>query len=72
VFPPNTVIFEDAEAGIEAAYRGGFWSIGLAGHDPSGLDRVHLATIILPDLAHTTLSDILAKLNAAAETGNSA
>src|SRR5690606_37421425 len=29
VYPQHTVVFEDAEAGIDAALAGGFWTVGV-------------------------------------------
>lgn len=67
VFPPHAVIFEDAEAGIEAAKAGGFWSVGMAGQDGSGSERVGGANIVLNDL-DLPLGDLLEKLNTAAQS----
>lgn len=64
-YPQNSIVFEDAEAGIEAARRGGFYTVGIGGHDQSVQGRVTNANVVLNDLAHAHLSDILAKLNAA-------
>ncbi len=64
-YPQNTIVFEDAEAGIEAAQRGGFFTVGIAGHDQSVQGRVTNADVVLPDLAQAHLADILEKLKKA-------
>ncbi len=66
VYPPNTIVFEDAEAGIEAALRGGFWTVGIAGHTAGGQERVKAAHITLPDLDGARVRDVLERINAAA------
>jgi beta-phosphoglucomutase len=48
------VVFEDAEAGVEAAKTAGMHTVGLG---PPG--RVGRADLVLPDLAHVTLAGIL-------------
>lgn len=62
VFPPNAVVFEDAEAGIEAARIGGFYTVGIAGHDSGGRERVRHADVVYPDLADAHAADIIAAL----------
>jgi beta-phosphoglucomutase-like phosphatase (HAD superfamily) len=50
----ETVIFEDAEAGIEAALNGGFWTVGIGSAAvsdahlvlPNGLDGVTVAEVL--------------------------
>jgi len=59
VYPEQAVIFEDAEAGIDAALQGGFWAVGV------GTANVGHAHIVVPSLAETSVRDILARLNAA-------
>ncbi len=56
VYPTQAVVFEDAEAGIQAARHGGFWSVGLG--DAVG----SLSHLRLPSLANAVLKDILASL----------
>ncbi|BAU05028.1 beta-phosphoglucomutase [Fischerella sp. NIES-3754] len=56
--PAQSVVVEDAEAGIEAALAGGMWAIGLG---PAS--RVGAAHIVLPSLAGVHWSDLHAKLN---------
>jgi len=57
VSPAQTVIFEDAEAGIEAALKGGFWTVGL------GSANVERAHVVFPDLTEVKVQDILAQLS---------
>lgn len=52
--PRQCVVFEDSEAGIEAALHGGFWSVGLGPHE-----RVGKAHQVRTDLAATKPSDFL-------------
>ncbi len=56
-FPRQTVIFEDAEAGISAAKHAGMHTVGLG---PA--ERVGHAEIILPSMEGVHVRDILAKL----------
>jgi beta-phosphoglucomutase len=57
--PPEwCVVFEDAEAGIEAARSGCFRSVGVG---PKG--RVGKAEVIYPNLENVHLRDILSSLN---------
>jgi len=58
VYPTQAVVFEDAEAGIEAARRGRFWTVGI-GPATDGLAHVHYES-----MAAVTLGDVLAKLAA--------
>lgn len=53
---PEAVVFEDAEAGVEAALKGGFRVVGLG---PANVSRAH---VVLPDLADVRVADILAAL----------
>jgi beta-phosphoglucomutase len=55
--PADCVVVEDAAAGIQAGIAGGFRTLGLG---PPG--RVGAADLVLPDLAHAHLDDILARL----------
>ncbi len=52
--PADCVVFEDAEAGIEAARAGNFRSVGLG---PT--ERVGKAEVIFPSLENVQLQDIL-------------
>jgi beta-phosphoglucomutase len=58
----EAVVFEDAEAGIDAALKAGFWTVGLGG---SNIAHAH---IVLPDLAHTRVGDLLTRLEALRST----
>ncbi|MCC6617340.1 MAG: beta-phosphoglucomutase [Anaerolineae bacterium] len=58
VYPTQTVIFEDAEAGIEAGRRGRFWTVGI-GPATDGLAHLHYDS-----MAAITLADVLTKLAA--------
>jgi len=53
--PPNqAVVFEDAEAGIEAALAGGFWAVGLGS---ANVKKAHLTANSIADLnVQTVLS----------------
>jgi beta-phosphoglucomutase len=51
------VVFEDAAAGVEAAKVAGMYAVGLG-----PVARVGPANLVLPDLAHVTLHDILPRL----------
>lgn len=53
VHPTESLVIEDAEAGIEAALAGGFWTVGV------GDENVQRAHVVLPDLAGMRLSDLL-------------
>lgn len=55
--PAQSVVFEDAEAGVDAALAGGMFAVGLG---PSS--RVGKAHIVLPDLANATVDNILESL----------
>ncbi|MDZ4765287.1 MAG: beta-phosphoglucomutase [Chloroflexota bacterium] len=59
---PEAVVFEDAEAGVEAALKAGFWTVGLGG---ANLARAH---IVLPNLADERVSDILSRVEALRST----
>jgi kojibiose phosphorylase len=52
--PAQTVVFEDAEAGIEAALAGGMYAVGLG--PPSRVGKAHL---VLPNLDGVTVSAVL-------------
>lgn len=57
VRPVETVIFEDAEAGIEAALRAGMYAVGLG--PQSRLAKAH---VVYPGLANVTVDDVLGAL----------
>ena len=54
--PQQCLVFEDAQAGIEAALNGGFWTVGLGEAD------VHAAHLVLPSLDNVSLKTILEAL----------
>ena len=62
VTPTQGIVFEDAEAGIDAALKGGFWTIGLGTADVS---RAHVR---LPNLVGARVADLLAKIASPAGT----
>jgi beta-phosphoglucomutase-like phosphatase (HAD superfamily) len=53
VSPAQTVVFEDAPAGIEAALRGGFWTVGI------GAGNGSQAHVTISSLAQTDVQQIL-------------
>ncbi len=55
---PEAVVFEDAEAGIDAALKAGFWTVGI-GH--SNIGHAHIA---LPDLTETSPRDLISRIEA--------
>ena len=59
--PDECIVFEDAESGVTAALRGGFYAVGIGA--PENLGHAHL---VLPNLAQTTFDDILKALPIAA------
>jgi len=56
VSPPQAVVFEDAEAGIDAALAGGFWAVGI------GTANVGHAHMRVPSLAAASVETILSHL----------
>ncbi|MBL8166220.1 MAG: beta-phosphoglucomutase [Anaerolineae bacterium] len=56
VYPQQAIVFEDAEAGIEAARNGGFWTVGI-GTATRGLADVHYDT-----MADVKLAEVLSKV----------
>ena len=59
VYPYQAVVFEDAEAGIDAALAGGFWTVGV------GASTVGHAHIVTPDM-QISVAAVLEQLNAVA------
>lgn len=57
VSPQNAVVFEDAEAGVQAALAGGFWVVGIGS---AGVDKAHL---VLPNTEGIRLQSLLERLN---------
>jgi beta-phosphoglucomutase len=57
VSPPNTVVFEDAEAGIAAALNGGFWAVGIG---KANIDKAH---IVVPSTAELQFGTLMEWLN---------
>ncbi|MBL8134118.1 MAG: beta-phosphoglucomutase [Anaerolineae bacterium] len=49
VSPPQALVFEDAEAGIDAGLTGGFWTVAV-GSAPGEKGHVHIATMRDADL----------------------
>jgi beta-phosphoglucomutase len=58
--PAQSVVFEDAEAGVQAALAGGMYAVGLG---PAS--RVGKAHVVLPDLNGAHVDDVLSALPAA-------
>lgn len=56
VSPDHAIVFEDAEAGIQAARAGGFWTVGI-GAATAGLAHVNYA-----NMGEVTLADVLVRL----------
>lgn len=52
--PANCIVFEDAEAGVEAALAGGFWTVGIG---PA--ERVGQAHRVRDDLKDATLAEFV-------------
>lgn len=59
VSPPQAVVFEDAEAGIDAALAGGFWTVGVGA---SNIRHAHTTTPTM----EISVGDVLERLNAVA------
>jgi beta-phosphoglucomutase len=59
VTPPQTIVFEDAEVGIDAALAGGFWAVGV------GASKIRHAHLVTPTM-DVSLADILDQLSAVA------
>lgn len=57
VNPVQAVVFEDAEAGVDAAMAGGFWTVGV------GSSNITHAHITANGLDAITVNDVLARLN---------
>ncbi len=57
VEPKETVVFEDAEKGIEAALNGGFWTVGVG--DPTVLGHAH---IVIPGFQGFTFEELEKRL----------
>jgi HAD superfamily hydrolase (TIGR01509 family) len=56
--PPNeAVVFEDAEAGIDAALAGGFWAVGLGS---ANVKKAHLTANGIADL---TVQTVLSRMS---------
>jgi beta-phosphoglucomutase len=56
VSPPSAVVFEDAEAGVEAALNGGFWAVGIG---TANVDKAH---IVVPNTSELQFNQILDRL----------
>jgi beta-phosphoglucomutase len=57
VYPSQTVIFEDAEAGVDAALAAGMFAVGLGPQE-----RVGKGHLVLPSLEHANVDNILTTL----------
>lgn len=55
--PYEAVVFEDAEAGIDAALAGGFWAIGV------GSSNIRHAHLVVSGLDKLSVSDLLKRLS---------
>lgn len=55
--PDQAVVFEDAEAGIEAALKGGFWTVGIAPETDAA--RVSRAHMVISGLNVVTVETVL-------------
>lgn len=55
VYPQQVVVFEDAEAGIDAALAGGFWTVGVG---TSNVQHAHTTTPTM----QITLAEVTARL----------
>jgi beta-phosphoglucomutase len=55
--PANALVFEDSEAGVEAAQTGGFWTVGIG--DQAIVGRAHL---VVPDLSGASVHGLLNQL----------
>lgn len=64
VSPHQAVVFEDAEAGIDAALEGGFRTVGI------GDANVHHAHMVTSGLAALTVADVLEQFSALAARQN--
>jgi beta-phosphoglucomutase len=54
--PVEAVVFEDAEAGVDAALKGGFWTVGV------GQSAIHHAHLVSQDGLATLPVDVVLKL----------
>ena len=56
--PDHCIVFEDAEKGVEAALKGGFYAVGVGA--PDVLDAAH---IVIPSFEYIDYGEILDALN---------
>jgi len=56
--PEQIIVFEDAAKGIEAALKGGFWTIGIG--ETKDLEKAH---IVIPGLKDYTMDHLEGKLS---------
>lgn len=61
VSPDEAIVFEDAEAGIDAALTGGFWTVGI------GSVNVSQAHLIVSGLSALKVDDLLHKFSVVAQ-----
>jgi beta-phosphoglucomutase len=60
VSPANSIVFEDATAGIEAAMRGGFWTVGVRS------TLADVAHTVVTNFTGVTPDEIIARMSAIA------
>jgi beta-phosphoglucomutase len=58
VNPGNTIVFEDSKAGIEAALKGGFWTIGVGDHT-----KLAAAHVVIPGFDKLDFHELLLDLS---------
>lgn len=56
--PKECIVFEDAQSGVEAALRGGFYAVGIG--DPKHLGKAHL---VLSSFENTTIEAIIESIS---------
>jgi beta-phosphoglucomutase len=59
--PKHCIVFEDAEKGVEAALKGGFYTVGVGNHDV--LEEAH---IVIPSFEYIDYEEVLDALGSAA------
>lgn len=64
VAPGAGAVFEDAEAGIEAAHRAGMFAVGIG-----NAAILRAADMVVPDLSHVSVETLMAEAGGAADAG---